>query len=144
MVDISEKGMKIRYAEAETFIQMNTKTFNKVINQTYDKGDVLAVARIAGIMGAKKTAELIPLCHPLSLTHCEIKIHPDHTTQRVYVRSICQVTGKTGVEMEALIAASTAALTLYDMCKSSQKDMVISGLRLLHKRGGNSGDFEAL
>lgn len=143
MVDISQKDQTLRCAEAQVFIQMNAETFTKVMNHTHKKGDVLAVARIAGIMGAKKTAALIPLCHSLSLTQCEIHIESDVDNSRIHIRSCCQVSGATGVEMEALVAAATAALTLYDMCKSSQKDMVISDLRLLRKSGGKSGNFEA-
>lgn len=142
MVDISQKISNLRVAQAEAFIEMNAETFHMIMSGQHKKGDVLAAARIAGIMASKKTAELIPLCHSLSLSFSEIELTPDPLQHQIRIRSTCQVMGQTGVEMEALVAASTAALTLYDMCKSVQKDMVISQLRLLHKSGGKSGTFE--
>ncbi|MDU2734964.1 MAG: cyclic pyranopterin monophosphate synthase MoaC, partial [Mixta calida] len=108
------------------------------------KGDVFATARIAGIQAAKRTWDLIPLCHPLMLSKVEVELTAEPEKNRVRIESVCRLTGKTGVEMEALTAASVAALTIYDMCKAVQKDMVIESVRLLQKSGGKSGDFQAV
>ncbi|MWN05053.1 cyclic pyranopterin monophosphate synthase MoaC [Gilliamella sp. Pas-s95] len=143
MVDISNKPITTREARAESFIMMNAKTLNSIIEGKHHKGDVFATARIAGIQAAKKTWELIPLCHPLLLSKIEINIEADLVNCCVKIESICRLNGQTGVEMEALVAASVAALTIYDMCKSVQKDMVITQVRLLTKKGGKSGDFVA-
>lgn len=109
----------------------------------HHKGDVFATARIAGIMAAKKTADLIPLCHPLALSKVEVELTADTERNQVRIETLCKLNGKTGVEMEALTAASVTALTIYDMCKALQKDMVIESVRLLSKTGGKSGDFQA-
>ncbi|MFW5681028.1 MAG: cyclic pyranopterin monophosphate synthase MoaC, partial [Pseudomonadota bacterium] len=109
----------------------------------FQKGDVLGVAQLAGIMGAKRTADLIPLCHPLGLDKVEVTLTPDRDASAVHVRATCRIKGRTGVEMEALTAASVAALTVYDMCKAVDRAMVITDLRLLAKSGGRSGSFEA-
>ncbi|OCG04714.1 cyclic pyranopterin monophosphate synthase MoaC [Gilliamella sp. wkB112] len=143
MVDVSEKLITTREAKAESFVLMDDETLNIIIAGKHFKGDVFATARIAGIQAAKKTWELIPLCHPLLLTKVEINIVADTDNNRVRIESICRVNGQTGVEMEALVAASVAALTIYDMCKAVQKDMVITQVRLLSKTGGKSGSFVA-
>ncbi len=143
MVDISNKQQTIREARAESFVLMNSQTLSMIIEGKHHKGDVFATARIAGIQAAKKTWELIPLCHPLLLSHVEIHIEADEINSRVRIESCCRLTGQTGVEMEALVAASVAALTIYDMCKAVQKDMVIDKVRLLQKTGGKSGNFIA-
>lgn len=143
MVDVSNKPMTMREARAESFVLMNTETINMIIEGKHYKGDVFATARIAGIQAAKKTWELIPLCHPLLLSKIEVSIDADLVNQRVRIESICRLNGQTGVEMEAMVASSVAALTIYDMCKAVQKDMVITQVRLLNKTGGKSGNFMA-
>lgn len=142
MVDVTEKEVTEREARAEAFIEMAPATLEMIMSGSHHKGDVFATARIAGIQAAKKTSDLIPLCHPLMLTKVEVELEaqPDHS--RVRITSLCKLSGKTGVEMEALTAASVAALTIYDMCKAVQKDMVITQTRLLEKRGGKSGHFK--
>jgi cyclic pyranopterin phosphate synthase len=141
MVDVSAKLETVREARAEAFVEMSSQTLQMIIDGGHHKGDVFATARIAGIQAAKKTWDLIPLCHPLLLSHVEVMLQAEPQHQRVRIESHCRLSGKTGVEMEALTAASVAALTIYDMCKAVQKDMVISQVRLLEKRGGKSGDF---
>ena len=143
MVDVSEKEITTREAKAESIILMSEKTLNMILEEKHQKGDVFATARIAGIQAAKKTWELIPLCHPLLLTKIEINIQADIDNSCIRIESFCRLNGQTGVEMEALVAASVAALTIYDMCKAVQKDMVITQVRLLSKTGGKSGDFVA-
>ena len=143
MVDVTDKTSTQRVAIAEAFVEMNTETLMLIVNGQHHKGDVFATARIAGIMAAKKTADLIPLCHPLALTKVEVNITPELELKRVRIESFCKLSGKTGVEMEALTAASVAALTIYDMCKAIQKDMIISSVKLLEKTGGKSGHFKA-
>jgi molybdenum cofactor biosynthesis protein MoaC len=143
MVDVSDKQITTRTAKAESFVFMDAKTLNMIIEGRHHKGDVFATARIAGIQAAKKTWELIPLCHPLLLSKIEVNIEADLVDHCVRIESLCRVTGQTGVEMEALVASSVAALTIYDMCKAVQKDMVITQVRLLTKTGGKSGDFNA-
>ena len=148
MVDVSAKAETKRTAIAEGFVAMQPETLAVIENGTAKKGDVLAAARIAGIMAAKQTSSLIPLCHPLALTKVEVKCTPQHAEERkdgrcgIHLQATCSLVGKTGVEMEALTAASIAGLTVYDMCKAVQKDMVISDIRLLRKSGGVHGDFE--
>lgn len=142
MVDVSAKAETVREARAEGYVSMNSNTLEMIISGQHHKGDVFATARIAGIQAAKRTWELIPLCHPLLLTHLEVKLEAQPEHSRVRIESVCRLSGKTGVEMEALTAASVAALTIYDMCKAVQKDMVIGPLRLLAKSGGKSGDFK--
>lgn len=141
MVDVTAKAVTSRQALAEAFIEMSSETLQKVIDGDHAKGDVLAVARIAGIQAAKKTSDLIPLCHPLMLTkvNIEFEAEPDHN--RIRIIALCKLAGQTGVEMEALTAASVAALTLFDMCKAVDKAMVISGIKVLEKQGGKSGDW---
>ncbi|SUI85582.1 cyclic pyranopterin monophosphate synthase MoaC [Shewanella morhuae] len=142
MVDVTEKAVTEREARAEAFIEMASTTLEMIMSGSHHKGDVFATARIAGIQAAKKTSDLIPLCHPLMLTKVEVDLEAQPEHNRVRITSLCKLFGKTGVEMEALTAASVAALTIYDMCKAVQKDMVISQVRLLEKRGGKSGHFK--
>lgn len=139
MVDVSEKAETVRTAVAECRIQMNAQTLEQLKASTVPKGDVLAVAQVAGIMAAKRTHELIPMCHPLPLTGADIRFTVEE--DGVLIRSAVRCKGVTGVEMEALHAASVAALTIYDMCKAIQKDMEITGLHLLEKSGGKSGNY---
>ena len=142
MVDVSAKAETAREAVAEGRISMSRECFEKVKEGEMGKGDVLGVARVAGIMGAKKTSELIPLCHLLNLTKVEISFSLEEETSSVRASCTVRTTGKTGVEMEALTAVSTAALTVYDMCKAVQKDMTITDIRLLSKTGGIHGDYK--
>lgn len=141
MVDVSEKASTIRIAVAEAKVKMLPQTLNMIIEGKHAKGDVLAVARIAGIQAAKKTSELIPLCHPLMLSSVKVELEADGA-EHIKITSICKLTGQTGVEMEALTAASVAALTIYDMCKAVDKGMIIEQIRLLQKTGGKSGDWQ--
>ena len=141
MVDVPAKAETVREARAEAFITMRPETLQMIVEGSHHKGDVFATARIAGIQAAKRTWELIPLCHPLMLSKVEVNLSAEPDRHRVRIESVCRLTGKTGVEMEALTAASVAALTIYDMCKAVQKDMVIGPVRLLAKSGGKSGDF---
>jgi len=141
MVDVSAKAVTSREAVAGGRITMSREAFTALVSGTSPKGDVLAAARIAGIMAAKKTSELIPLCHPLPITKVAVDFETDGDACAVNVAATVRVTGQTGVEMEALTAASVAALTLYDMLKAVDKTMVISDVRLLSKSGGKSGDF---
>jgi cyclic pyranopterin phosphate synthase len=142
MVDVTAKPVSDRVAIAEAVIEMQAATLRLIIEGGHKKGDVFAVARIAGIQAAKKCAELIPLCHPLMLTSIDLDMQADELNSRVVIRSRCKLSGRTGVEMEALTAASVAALTIYDMCKGVDKGMVIGQLRLLEKRGGKSGSWK--
>ena len=143
MVDVSGKQETVREARAEAFVTMSPETLQMILSGEHHKGDVFATARIAGIQAAKRTWELIPLCHPLLLSKVEVSLEALPATNQVRIESLCKLTGKTGVEMEALTAASVAALTIYDMCKAVQKDMIISDIRLLEKTGGKSGHFIA-
>lgn len=143
MVDVSEKAMTTRIARAEAFIEMHPDTLQMIVNGEHHKGDVFAVARIAGIQGAKQTSTLIPLCHPLMLSKVEVSFDVLPEQNRVRIESLCKLTGQTGVEMEALTAASVTALTLFDMCKAVDKTMAITGIRVLEKQGGKSGHFKA-
>ena len=142
MVDVTAKTATEREARAEAYIVMAPETLAMIVNGEHHKGDVFATARIAGIMAAKKTSALIPLCHPLMLTKVTVELTPEPEHNRVRIESLCKLAGQTGVEMEALTAATTAALTIYDMCKAVQKDMRIEGVRLLEKKGGKSGHFK--
>lgn len=142
MVDVSAKLDTVREARAEAYVRMAPETLQLIISGQHHKGDVFATARIAGIQAAKKTWELIPLCHPLLLSKVEVNLEAIEHENRVRIESVCKLAGKTGVEMEALTAASVAALTIYDMCKAVQKDMVIEQVRLLEKMGGKSGHFK--
>jgi len=143
MVDVSAKADTVREARAEAYIRMAPETLQMILSGKHHKGDVFATARIAGIQAAKRTWELIPLCHPLLLSKVEVSLTALPETHQVRIESLCKLSGKTGVEMEALTAASVAALTIYDMCKAVQKDMVIETVRLLEKSGGKSGHFIA-
>ena len=143
MVDVSAKADTVREARAEAYVRMAPETLQMILSGKHHKGDVFATARIAGIQAAKRTWELIPLCHPLLLSKVEVSLTALPETHQVRIESLCKLSGKTGVEMEALTAVSVAALTIYDMCKAVQKDMVIETVRLLEKRGGKSGHFIA-
>ena len=142
MVDVTEKAVTAREAVAEAYIEMQPETLRMIVSGEHKKGDVLAVARIAGIQAAKKTSDLIPLCHPLMLTKVKVELIPEPEKNRIRVETLCKLAGQTGVEMEALTAASVAALTLYDMCKAVDKSMVISGAKVLEKKGGKSGHWQ--
>lgn len=141
MVDVTDKAVTEREARAEASIYMAEQTLAMIVGGEHPKGDVLAVARIAGIMAAKKTHELIPLCHSLSLTSVKVELTPGDDNASVHILTRCKLSGQTGVEMEALTAASVAALTLYDMCKAVDRGMTIGNVRLLEKSGGRSGHW---
>ena len=141
MVDVTDKAVTTRTAVATGKIIVCPEIFARIKAGEIEKGDVLGVARIAGIMGAKKTSELIPLCHPLPLTKCSIDFAMDENASAIITQCTVKTDGKTGVEMEALTAVSTACLTVYDMCKAVQRDIVIERICLLHKEGGVHGDF---
>jgi cyclic pyranopterin phosphate synthase len=143
MVDVSDKGATERIAIAEGRVLMRKETLDLVLAGNAMKGDVLGAARLAGIMAAKRTHGLIPLCHPLPLTKIEIDINPEHSLPGFLVQSTVKVTAKTGVEMEALTAVSIACLTIYDMVKAAERGIRIEGIRLLHKSGGKSGEWNA-
>ena len=143
MVDVSGKEITARIAVAEAAIKMTADTLALVTDGTAKKGDVLGVARLAGIMGAKKTADLIPLCHPLALSKVTLDLATDPALPGIRIQATVKTSGQTGVEMEALTAASVAALTVYDMLKAAEKGMEIQSVRLLHKDGGKSGRFDA-
>ena len=142
MVDISAKESSTREARAMARVRMLPATLELILSGGHHKGDVFATARIAGIMAAKKTSDLIPLCHPLALSKVEVELVAEPELSAVRIETYCRLKGLTGVEMEALTAASVAALTLYDMCKAVDKGMVVESLCLLEKRGGKSGDFQ--
>jgi cyclic pyranopterin phosphate synthase len=141
MVDVTEKDITLRQATARGAIVMRPATFRMIVTGGIEKGDVLGVARIAGIMGAKQTAELIPMCHPLNITNVEIDFKPIEEQHRIEITVQVRLQGRTGVEMEALTAVAVAALTIYDMCKAVDREMVISDIHLVEKQGGKSGDF---
>ncbi|BCO09580.1 cyclic pyranopterin monophosphate synthase MoaC [Desulfolithobacter dissulfuricans] len=141
MVDVSAKGETVRRATAEGRITMSEQAFAMVREGTMKKGDVLGVARIAGIMASKKVDQLIPLCHPLAITSADIGFRFSDDGRTIHIEATVGITGRTGVEMEALTAVSVAALTIYDMCKAVDKSMEISDIRLVRKSGGKSGDF---
>ena len=143
MVDVSAKDHTSRIATASAWIKMNRETFDVIASGTAKKGDVLGVARLAGIMGAKKTSDLIPLCHPLAITKVAVDFEMDADLPGVRILATVKTTGQTGVEMEALTAVSTAALTIYDMSKAIDKTMEIGGIHVTFKDGGKSGRFEA-
>jgi cyclic pyranopterin phosphate synthase len=143
MVDVGAKSVTEREARAEGRIRMSPQTLSMIIEGEHPKGDVLAVARVAGIMAAKKTHDLIPLCHSLNLSSVKVELRPGKDGQSIDIASRCKLSGQTGVEMEALTAVSVAALTLYDMCKAVDRGMVIDGIRLLEKKGGRSGHWSA-
>ncbi|HLM15173.1 MAG TPA: cyclic pyranopterin monophosphate synthase MoaC [Reyranella sp.] len=143
MVDVGGKDVTERIAVARASVIMQPATLKLIATKKAAKGDVLAVAQLAGIMAAKKTPDLIPLCHPLALNSVDVKLTLDAKRNAVDIEATCRLKGRTGVEMEALTAASVAALTVYDMCKSVDRGMVISDVRLLHKSGGKSGTYNA-
>jgi cyclic pyranopterin phosphate synthase len=141
MVDVTDKSDTIREAVAQATVTMQKETLRRIMDREIEKGDVLGVAQTAGIMAAKKTAELIPMCHPLNITSVEMEFSPDETASRIEVRAQVKITGKTGVEMEALVAVSVACLTVYDMCKAIDRGITISDIKLLRKSGGKSGRY---
>ncbi len=143
MVDVSAKAETARTATAKARILMQPDTARRIAEGGVAKGDVLSVARLAGIMGAKRTPELIPLCHPLQLSSVQVDLELDLPNSAVEVTATCRIAARTGVEMEALTAVSVAALTVYDMCKAVDKGMRITDIRLVHKAGGKSGTYEA-
>ncbi|GBF77261.1 cyclic pyranopterin monophosphate synthase MoaC [Paenibacillus sp. 598K] len=140
MVDVSDKETTARTASARSSVKMARETLQQIKNGGIRKGDVMAVAQVAGIMAAKRTSEWIPMCHPLPLTGIDIQFH-DNGEDVLFIEATVKTTGKTGVEMEALTAVSAAALTVYDMCKALQKDMLIGPTLLIHKAGGKNGDY---
>jgi len=142
MVDVSEKAATLREAAAGGTVLVNEETFGLIMRGGMKKGDVLAVAQVAGIMAAKRTPELIPMCHPIAITGVDIEFNPDAARHAIDITATVRCKGETGVEMEALTAVSAAALTIYDMCKAAQKDIEIGNIRLLHKSGGKSGGWK--
>ena len=143
MVDVSSKNETERTATAKGSVEMQPETIAIIQGGGVKKGDVLSIAQLAGIMGAKRTPDLIPLCHPLNLSSVKVNLSCDADRNAVNIEATCKLSGQTGVEMEALTAVSVAALTVYDMCKAIDKGMHISNIRLTHKAGGNSGVFKA-
>jgi cyclic pyranopterin phosphate synthase len=143
MVDVSEKQVTLRTAAAGGVVKLNAQTYEMVVQGRMKKGDVLAVAQVAGIMAAKKNSDLIPMCHPIALTGVDISFGLDDDHHTIEITATVRCKGETGVEMEALTAVSVAALTIYDMCKAVQKDIVIDQIRLLKKSGGKSGEYTA-
>lgn len=141
MVDVSDKPHTLRTAVAQGRISMSPETFDKIVNHQVKKGNVLETARIAGVMAAKKTSDLIPMCHPLNITHASIDFFPEEATHTIRIEGVVRLSGQTGVEMEALTAVSVAALTVYDMCKSYDRGMTIADIQLVEKSGGKSGHF---
>ncbi len=141
MVDVGAKAETERVAVAQAEVRMAATTLAAIVAGNLPKGDVLGAARVAGIMAAKRTPDLIPLCHPLLLTQVSVDVQPDEARNRIVITATVRCKGQTGVEMEALTAASVAALTVYDMAKAAQKDMVIGNIQVLEKRGGKSGDW---
>jgi cyclic pyranopterin monophosphate synthase len=143
MVDVTDKAVTQREAQASGTVTMLPETLALIASGGHKKGDVLAVARIAGIQGAKKCADLIPLCHPLMLSSVKLEFALDYEKNAVHIKARCKLAGQTGVEMEALTAVSVAALTIYDMCKAVDKGMIVSDIKLLAKSGGRSGEWFA-
>ena len=142
MVDVSGKEATVREARAEGYITMQAATLQAIVEGNHHKGDVFGVARIAGIQAAKQTSQLIPLCHPLMLSKVAVDFEIDSSNSRIRVLSLCRLTGQTGVEMEALTAVSIATLTLFDMCKAVDPEMIIEGIKVLEKSGGKTGHWE--
>ena len=142
MVDVTDKSDTVREAVAQATVTMQKETLRRIMDRQIEKGDVLGVAQTAGIMAAKKTAELIPMCHPLNITSVEMEFLPHEAASQIEVRAQVKITGKTGVEMEALVAVSVASLTIYDMCKAIDRGITISDIKLLRKSGGKSGRYE--
>jgi cyclic pyranopterin phosphate synthase len=143
MVDVSDKQITVRQAIAQSTVNMKKETLDLILSGTHKKGDVLAVARVAGIQAAKKCWDLIPLCHPLMLSKVTIDMNPNTENSSIEIRALVKLEGKTGVEMEALTAVSVAALTVYDMCKGVDRGMIISNTKLIEKTGGKSGSWKA-
>jgi cyclic pyranopterin phosphate synthase len=141
MVDVSEKPDTKRYAMAQGEIRMGQRTLELIMNHGIKKGDVLSVAQVGGIMGAKRTADMIPMCHNIPISGVDITFDTDVGGAKISITAHAHTVGKTGIEMEALCAVSTAALTIYDMCKAVDKDMVITNIRLMRKSGGRSGEY---
>ena len=141
MVDVTDKKATVRTAVAGGIISMNPETFELIQNQKVKKGNVLETARIAGVMAAKKTAELIPMCHPLNITHIQVDFSPNDAKNCIGIEASVRAIDQTGVEMEAITAVSVAALTIYDMCKATDKEMTITKIQLLKKTGGKSGTY---
>lgn len=141
MVDVTAKDVTARIAVARGSVHMRPETLALIVEKKVEKGDVFSVARVAGIMAAKKTPELIPMCHPLNITSVEIDLAPKQNPARVEIEAVVKVSGRTGVEMEAMTAVSAAGLTIYDMCKAVDREMVIGEIRLVKKSGGKSGTF---
>jgi len=142
MVDVSKKRDTLREAVVRGSISMNQKTFKSIMSGKIAKGDVLAVAKVAGIMAAKRTSEIIPMCHPLNLSHVEINLFPFEKGSRIEIEAKVRIKARTGVEMEGFVAVAAAGLTIYDMCKAIDRGMVISDIRLVKKTGGKSGKYE--
>jgi len=141
MVDVSKKRETVREAVVRGSISMNPKTFRNIMSSKIAKGDVLAVAKVAGIMAAKKTSEIIPMCHPLNLSHVEVNFYPFEKESRIDIEAKVRIKAQTGVEMEGFMAVATAGLTIYDMCKAIDRGMVLSDIRLVKKTGGKSGTY---
>ncbi len=142
MVDVSEKRETLRVATATASVTMKPETFQRIIDRKIEKGDVLGVARVGGIMAAKRTSDLIPMCHPLNITSVSLEFLPKQELNQIKVQATVKIKGRTGVEMEALVAVTAAALTIYDMCKAVDRAMTISDIMLVRKSGGKSGTFE--
>jgi cyclic pyranopterin phosphate synthase len=142
MVDVTEKGETVRVATARGTVRMKPATLELIEQGRVAKGDVLAVAQVAGIMAAKRTPDLIPMCHPLVLTGIDMRLEPNRAESSVEISATVRLAGRTGVEMEALTAVSVAALTVYDMCKAVDREMTIDRIQLVHKAGGKSGEFQ--
>jgi cyclic pyranopterin phosphate synthase len=143
MVDVSSKAKTLREAVVRGFISMKPTTFNKIMSGKISKGDVFAVARVAGIMAAKKTSEMIPMCHPINLSHVEVNFFPSKKENRIDIEAKVKIKAQTGVEMEGFAAVTAAGLTIYDMCKAIDRGMVISDIHLVKKTGGKSGTYLA-
>ncbi len=142
MVDVTQKSITERIALVEAYVYMKPETLRMILSKEIAKGDVFQVARLAGIMAAKQTPYLIPLCHPLPITNVEIQIEPLEAESRVRITAKVKTSAQTGVEMEAMVAASLTALTIYDMCKAVDKEMTVESVRLIYKSGGKSGEFK--
>jgi cyclic pyranopterin phosphate synthase len=143
MVDVSKKKETLREAIVQGSIFMDPKTFKNIMSDKIAKGDVLSVAKVAGIMAAKKTSEIIPMCHPLNISHVEINFHPSEKESRIDIEAKVRIKAQTGVEMEGFVAVAAAGLTIYDMCKAIDRGMVISNIHLVKKTGGKSGTYLA-
>lgn len=143
MVDVSQKKETLRQAIARGSVFMKAETLKKITSGQVAKGDVLAVAKVAGIMAAKRTSEMIPMCHPLNLSHVEVRFHPMEKENRMDIESQVKTKAQTGVEMEALVAVAVAGLTIYDMCKAIDRGMTLSNIHLVMKKGGRSGTYIA-